>query len=535
MYKSTNTKIQPLIEDLGQILPSAFLTSTSFKRWMVMRKLDGVWSMCLEYIKDNRNYVLIGFDNESSDAKDALGYLIENTFEQQRDKLPSFLFELLSFYVEEKSEYVDVTEIKKDLLAAGYSKDVVTVFDRISIPEHLEEIIQEEQTQEQIVRSFEKDYVAITEENSRASIDAYLKWHSAALQYLSNYYSEANPDYAAFKHLDNSGNGYTLHNNYKSIYSVYNLLMNNVTTNEIVKTASFGKKTPMVFISHSHGDESFVVALVNLLEDMGFSKDNLFCSSVREYGIPLSGDIFDTIRGLFLEHDLYVIFVHSPRFYGSPVSLNEMGAAWVLKTDFCSFLTNDMDYGKMKGVVNNAKISIKVSESEAPALLNELYKHLAAVFSLQEMDMNKWERKRDQFLAIVRNIKNEEIEDAVQENDVDREYKKLQIEKMKAEAEARHKAIIRGNIIRGFRGGSSTLKIFNAGAAVARNVRVEWLNQNDNVMLTSDFSEIGELTPQNSRSYTLHLTNGHPETMNLRYSWDDDYATGNQLEESLQL
>ena len=154
---------------------------------------------------------------------------------------------------------------------------------------------------------------------------------------------------------------------------------------------------------------------------------------------------------------------------------------------------------------------------------------------LQEMDMNKWERKRDQFLSVVRNIKNEKVEGSVGENDVDFEYKKLQIEKMKTEVEARQKAIIRGNIVKGYKGSASTLKIFNAGQSTAHNVRVEWLNEDDNVILTSDFSEIGELTPQNSRSYAIHLTIGHSETMNLRYSWDDEFAIGNTIEESLQL
>lgn len=531
----SNTKIQPLIEDLGQILSGKFLKSTEFKRWLVEHNLDGTWAECLSYVRQHRSFVVIDFDHESDDAKGALGCLITMIFEQKRGMLLGFLQNLLSFYVEETSEYVDVTNIKKDLLAAGYSNEEVVVLDSVFVPKDIEEKIVEEQSQEQKVRSFEKAYVAQREENSREAIDAYLEWHREALLYLSNYYTEANPDYAAFKHLDNSGNGHTLRQNYKSIYSTYNLLMKNVTAQEIAASVSKGKKTPMVFISHSHGDEDFVVALVNLLEDMGFTKETLFCSSVREYGIQLSGDIFETIRGLFLEHDLYVIFVHSPRFYGSAVSLNEMGAAWVLKTDFCSILTNDMDYPMMKGVVNNAKLSIKVSEKEAPALLNDLYKQLAAIFSLQEMEMNKWERKRDQFLSLVRNLKDEKVEDTVQENNVDMEYKKLQIEKMKAEAEARKKAVIRGNIIPSYGLGLSLLKIFNAGAAIARNVRVEWLNEDENVILTNDFSDIGELTPQNSRSYTLHLTIGHPDTMKLRYSWDDDFAEGNQIEESLQL
>lgn len=530
-----NTKIQPLIEDVGRIIPGTFLKSTNYKRWLVEQELDGVWSHIFNQVKSNRSFFAMGYDHDAADSKDTLDYLLNIIYEQRQDHLPAFLSELLSFYAEENIKFVDVTDIKKDLLAAGYSEQEVAVLDSISIPEQIEKKIEEEQTQEQRVRALEQVYLAHQEENSHEAIDAYLKWHSAALLYLSNYYTEANADYSEFKHIDNSGNGYVLRHNYKSLYSIYNLLMNNVTTQEVAKSAAYDKKTPLVFISHSHEDEAFVVALVNLLEDMGFAEDTLFCSSVREYGIPLSSDIFETIRGLFHRHNLYVIFVLSPRFYGSAVSLNEMGAAWVLKTGFCSFLTNDMEYSKMKGVVSNANISIKVNEKDAPALLNNLYKHLATVFSFQEMDMNRWERKRDQFLTVVQNLKYEKVKDTIEENDVDTEYKKLQIAKMKTEAEARQKAVIRGNIVKEFKEGASTLKIFNAGAATARNVRVEWLNESDDVILTSDFSEIGELTPQNSRSYALHLTIGHPETMNLRYSWDDDFTEGNILEETLQL
>lgn len=530
-----NTKIQPLIEDVGRIVPGAFLKSTEFKRWLVERDLDDVWNQIYNHVESNCSFFAMGCDHEAANSKDSLNYLLNIIFEQKNDRLPDFLVNLFSFYACQKIVYVDVTEIKKDLLAAGYSEEKVAVLDDIFVPEQIEDKIEEEQTQEQKVRALEQAYLVQREENSREAIDAYLEWHSAALLYLSNYYTEANPDYSEFKHIDNSGNGNVLRHNFKSLYSIYNLLMNNVTAQEIAKTTANGKKTPLVFISHSHGDKDFVDALVNLLDDIGFTKDTLFCSSVREYGIPLSGDIFETIRGLFHEHDLYVIFVHSPRFYGSAVSLNEMGAAWVLKTDFCSFLTSDMDYGKMKGVVNNAKLSIKVDEEESKGLLNDLYKHLIAVFSLQEMGVNKWERKRDQFLQVVRNLKYNAVEDSVEENSVDTEYKSLQIAKMKAEAEARQKAIIRGNIVPGYKGSASTLKIFNAGAATARNVRVEWLNEDENVILTNDFSEIGELTPQNSRNYAIHLTIGHPETMELNYSWDDDFAIGNHVKESLQL
>lgn len=172
-------------------------------------------------------------------------------------------------------------------------------------------------------------------------------------------------------------------------------------------------KAPMVFISHSSKDKPFVEALVSLLEDIGFDKSNLFCSSIDGYGIALSKDIFETLRSLFNEHDLYVIFIHSPRYYKSAVSLNEMGAAWVLKTDFCSFLTADMDFNKMSGVVNGSTISIKVDTEDAPSRLSELKNLLIQMFRLSSIDETKWERKRNTFLKQVLSIvyENESTED----------------------------------------------------------------------------------------------------------------------------
>ena len=123
------------------------------------------------------------------------------------------------------------------------------------------------------------------------------------------------------------------------------------------------EKSPMVFISHSSRDKAFVEELVSLLEDLGLDESNLFCSSVDGFGIGLGENIFETLRDLFSKHKLFVIFVHSPRYYESAVSLNEMGAAWVLKTDFVSILTRDMEFGMMKGVVGSDKISIKVDAS----------------------------------------------------------------------------------------------------------------------------------------------------------------------------
>ena len=57
--------------------------------------------------------------------------------------------------------------------------------------------MKKEEVQEQKVRSLEQAYLSMSESNSRACIDAYLRWHSAALLYLSTFYSDSNPDFSA--------------------------------------------------------------------------------------------------------------------------------------------------------------------------------------------------------------------------------------------------------------------------------------------------------------------------------------------------
>lgn len=302
-----------------------------------------------------------------------------------------------------------------------------------------------------------------------------------------------------------------------------------------VKQTLSSSKTPMVFISHSSKDKPFVEALVSLFEDLGMTPENLFCSSIPEYGIGISQNIFDVLRNLFMEHDLFVIFVHSPRYYKSSVSLNEMGAAWVLRTNFCSFLTKDMDFSKMNGVINGNAISIKVDADDAPARLSELKKILIKILSLPTIDDNKWERKRNNFIRLANSIEQSEESDQVQiTNLVDEEFKRLQIERMKQEEADRKKAYIRSNIIPGIKQGTRTLKIFNSGKAEARNVKVEWLNKTNEVAIRGDLSNLGNLTPQNNRSFSLVLFNS-PDVMMLRYTWEDDYSTTNSLEEQVQL
>lgn len=290
-------------------------------------------------------------------------------------------------------------------------------------------------------------------------------------------------------------------------------------------------KKPMVFISHSSKDIDFVEPLVDLLEGIGLDETNLFCSSVPGYWVGLSKDIFEVLHSKFTECNLFVIFVHSPRFYQSYVSLNEMGAAWVLRTEHCSLLTQDMDFSAMTAVVNSHETAIKVNTHDAKARLTELKDNLVHFLGLQDITAIKWDRIRDKFLAAVVS----DYQSGPDPSVLSQEYQRLMIEKMKEEQDEKKKAIVRGNTYPSINRGIRIIKIFNSGKSTARNVRIEWLNPSVSVSFIKPLETIEDLTPQNSREFRALLCTGCPETIRLRYTWDDDYQENNTIEESLQI
>lgn len=399
-----DTKIEPLREDLRRIIEDSFLLSIPFKRWIISVELDKIWEQCLSKAKQENSFFGIGSDKY--EASNALTLLLNISFEEGNEPLVWLVSELLHLYHNETKKNIDVSALRLDMQVIGIDNTLMQQLDDLCDSEAVtEEVKSVVLTKEQKIRQLENEYkeASKTDRTLRVSMDAYLEWHKEALIYLSDFYTDMNSDFKEFKNLDNSGNGYTLYSNFNKIYAKYNLLMSQVDMQS--KDNSKKGNSPMVFISHSSKDKEFAEALVDLLESVGLNKETLFCSSVDGYGLGLSDDIFETLLGLFESHDLFMIFLHSPRYYESSVSLNEMGAAWILRSGFCSILTSDMDFSGLTGVVNGSKISIKVNAQDAASRLNELYKILQEIFNLTPLDITQWERKRSIFLRNVNAIK----------------------------------------------------------------------------------------------------------------------------------
>ena len=151
--------------------------------------------------------------------------------------------------------------------------------------------------------------------------------------------------------------------------------------------ASSMKKKPLIFISHSSKNKDQVAKIADLLRSINLSpRRDIFCSSLPGYGIPNGANIFDFLRERFLNYDLHIIFVHSPEYYESPVSLNEMGAAWVLRANATSLLLPGFDFSGMKGVIGSDCIAIKLDgdRSEVKDRLNQLRRELESEFDISD-------------------------------------------------------------------------------------------------------------------------------------------------------
>lgn len=169
---------------------------------------------------------------------------------------------------------------------------------------------------------------------------------------------------------------------------------------------AMSQKSPKVFISHSSIDKNYVTSLVELLEDIGLNEQQVFCSSVSGYGIPLDEDIYDYLKLQFDNHELHVILVLSDNYYGSVACMNEMGAAWMLQSKYTTVLLPGFEFKNIKGAINPRKIGLKLDNdlTDVKEKLGQLKDSLLEEFNLPPITDVRWERKRDNFINSLSNL-----------------------------------------------------------------------------------------------------------------------------------
>ena len=255
---------------------------------------------------------------------------------------------------------------------------------------------------------------------------AYHKWYNSAYVYFKSFgYLQNDSDFQIFVNAEKNGNCFTLEHIYDSISPSYNVLMaktQNGQQTDIVeapsKPAAMGNKKPLVFISHRGSQVDFVTALVNLLNNCGFTRDDLFCSSVPGFNIDLDEDILETLRKKFVDYDIYVVYVFSTDFFDSAYCLNEMGAAWVLQVGYSIIVTHDMDESKIDGVVSKTRTRVSFKDNDLQLLnrMIQLRNKLLRFANLPEVDETDWNRYYRAFLDQLKQIENKPTVNKAQES-----------------------------------------------------------------------------------------------------------------------
>lgn len=145
-----------------------------------------------------------------------------------------------------------------------------------------------------------------------------------------------------------------------------------------------------------------------MLQKIGFNKTNLFCSSIEGYGIDEGADIYETLRNKFMESKIYVVFVLSKNYYASPACLNEMGAAWVLQSEYSTIVVPGFDIPDIKGAINPRRIAIVLNDKKhIRSSLNKFRERLLDLFKLPSLDDDiVWENNRNSFIEAVQKNEN---------------------------------------------------------------------------------------------------------------------------------
>lgn len=166
-------------------------------------------------------------------------------------------------------------------------------------------------------------------------------------------------------------------------------------------------KRPKIFISHNTKDKDYAEGVVNLLRSMGLKRDDIVCSSVSGYGSSMGNDIYEWLKDQFLKYDLHVIFLLSNNYYQSAASLNEMGAAWVLKKEYDTVVLPGYNFNEIRGAVNANQIGMDLNQSEEEIKLraNELRDRIIKKFDDNHYDEVDWDKGREKFVRTIKNLK----------------------------------------------------------------------------------------------------------------------------------
>lgn len=108
-----------------------------------------------------------------------------------------------------------------------------------------------------------------------------------------------------------------------------------------------------------------------------------------------------------------------------------------------------------------------------------------------------------------------------------------QLERIEKEKEAQKKALIEAFVVKGQKG-NRTIKVYNKGQSIAKKVNVI-IPENDGYHIFNNPCPM-DIKPQKSIEIKLGaLLEGHPDKIDIKFEWSDNYKMNNIENQTIQI
>ena len=159
-----------------------------------------------------------------------------------------------------------------------------------------------------------------------------------------------------------------------------------------------------ILLSHSSSDTKYGDALRKLIIALDIKNEQLIYSSHPINKNQIGDNIFDYLKEN-IQKDIFVIYLWSNEYLKSAACLNEMGATWIVESDYINIYTPDFDFNNTQYhncAVDTKKMGIILKDDERckigmVELKNKLLERLGLTIDEQE-----WVYHLDEFMKDIK-------------------------------------------------------------------------------------------------------------------------------------
>ena len=164
-------------------------------------------------------------------------------------------------------------------------------------------------------------------------LDRVIDWYDRSMKDIESAYQI--DDFSPYDYDDHK-------ENFSRLIDLHNQLLGSEFEEQNNKMQHDGDKK--IFLSHRSTDKKYADALERFIIGLGINNNQLIYTSHPLHKIPLGVKIYDYLREN-INDQVFMIILWSNDYLKSPACLSEMGAAWVMQTDYIGIYTPDFQFG----------------------------------------------------------------------------------------------------------------------------------------------------------------------------------------------